>query len=374
VQDAADGGKGHQILVLDPPDKVRCTLDVKPATPETVPFRLWSHDLDGDGKDELFFVSDGKARAIKVSAAGAQPSHVTLWEWPMPAAGDILGFQPACNGRHAIVAVWSGGTVYGLDGATGQLRWRCDGPGQAAALLPEGDGSELPRILFHVATPESTICRQAVPAGPDGKYLVPATTPIDLSAGQERWAVVPLPWERPALQHIGRAALLGFVCVLLLAYAAWRRSRGLVLTMVVCIVLMPFIAAIVALRSDYPLPEQRYAWGGWYLLWPFALSAPGDAGPLVMTIVAIIWCLRGVLHRSWPGGRQRRRLALMLSLVAVLIWLSYTPGRAILLDRFSFSNLPDGLTWRSPLVWMVALLVWPWPLPDKQEQAKPLAV
>jgi tRNA A-37 threonylcarbamoyl transferase component Bud32/outer membrane protein assembly factor BamB len=369
VQGEADDSKGH-LVVLDW-GRQRCTLDVKRASPQTVPFRLWNYDLDGEGKDELVYVSGGKVRAVKVSGEGRQPSHVTVWEWPLPGAGDILGIQPAGKGRSATVAMWSGSTVYGLDGATGQPRWRCDGPGQAAALLPAGAKGEMPGILFHIATPESTVCRQAVPVGPDGKYLEPATTPIDSTAGEEQWKEVPLPWEWAARQHLGRAALLGLACMALLGYAAWKRTRPLVLAMLACLFLVPLVPAIMAVWSDEPLPDQRHGWGGWYLLWPFALSAPADAGPLVMIAVAIIWCLRGVLHRSWQGARQRRRLALMLGLIAVVTWLSYRPGRGIILEQFSVSNLPDGVTWKSPLIWMIALLIWPWPLPERQETSKP---
>jgi serine/threonine protein kinase/outer membrane protein assembly factor BamB len=339
---------GGQILILDAPGRPRCTLDVKPASPDTVPFHLWSHDLDGDGKEELLFVSDGKVRAVKVNGPGHQPPHVTLWEWPLPGGvGDILGIQPAGAGRPAVVAAWSGGTVYGLDGATSQVRWRCDGTGQPAALLPGQNTHELPSILFHVAAPECTVCRQVVPVALDGsRYGQPVTAPIDDTSGEDRWRVVPLPWEMRARQRLGHAVLPGLACLVLLGYAVRWRSRLLAMGLLTCLLVVPLVAAVVALRSYHALPEQRYAWGGWYWLWPFALSAPGNLGPLVLGVVCWL-CLFSARRRH--GGLV---LALLTCLIAFLIWFWQSRGPL----------LPDGLSWESPLVWMVALLLCTWPL------------
>jgi outer membrane protein assembly factor BamB len=341
--------EGRGILILDAPGKPRCALDVKPTSPDTVPFRLWSHDLDGDGKEELLFVSDGKVRTVKVHGPGHQPPHVTFWEWPLPGgAGDILAIQPAGAERPAVVAAWSGGTVYGLDGATSQVRWRCDGPGQPAALLPGQNTDELPSILFHVAATECTVCRQAVPVAPDGRrYGKPVTAPIDGTSGEDRWRVVPLPWEVRARQQVGHAVLPGLACLVLLVYAVRWRSRLLAMGLLTCLLVVPLVAAVVALRSGPALPEQHYAWGGWFWLWPFALSAPGNLGPLVLGVVC--WL------RLFFSARRRHgwlALALLSCLIALLIWLRVSRGPL----------LPDGLGWESPLGWMVALLLCTWPL------------
>jgi outer membrane protein assembly factor BamB len=341
--------RAYQVLVLDPPGKPRCMLDVKPASPDTVPFRLWSHDLDGDGREELLFVSDGKVRAVKVNGPGHQLPHVTIWEWPLPGgAGDILAIQPAGAGRPAVVAAWSGGTVYGLDGATGQVRWRCDGSGQPAALLPPQNPDELPSILFHVSVPECTVCRQVVPVAPDGSsYGQPVTAPIDGTSGEDRWRVVLLPWEVRARQQVGHAALPGLACLVLLVYAVRWRSRLLALGLLTCLLVVPLVAAFVALRSGPALPEQHYAWGGWYCLWPFALSAPGNLGPLVLGVACWLCLLYSARRR--PGWLV---LALLPCLIALLIWFWVSRD----------GSLPDGLSWESPLVWMVALLLCTWPL------------
>jgi outer membrane protein assembly factor BamB len=337
--------KVYQVLILDPPGKPRCTMDVKPAPPEAVPFRLWSQDLDGDGKEELLFVSDGKVRAVKVSGAGRQPPAEPLWEWPLTgSAGGVLDVQPACKGRPAVVAVWSGSTVYGLDGATGKPRWRCDGPCNPTALAPGAGAGGMPGIVFHVAAPESTVCRQALPVLPDSSsYGQPVTAPpIDYPRDEERWSVIPLPWEAQARQKGGRALLVGLACLALLVYAVRKRSRRVVISLLVCLLAVPLVAGAFALQGDSAFPEQHYAWGGWYWLWPFALSAPGD---MVLLILGVLFC--------WlNAGRLRRWLlfGLLTCLLALLIWLQVAPG----------PSLRDGLTWKSPLVWMAALLLWPW--------------
>jgi hypothetical protein len=170
----------YQVLIVGPQGRERHRLDLQPMPRKGGAFRLWNHDLDGDGKEELLFVGDGKVRAIKVLNGGHQPPEKCLWEWPLPnGPGDILGIQPAGKEGPAVVVVRSGSTAYALDGPTGQLRWRCDGPGRPTALWPGSDGSGLPGVLFHVPEPEATVCRQAVRVDPGGTYRQPPPVPIE---------------------------------------------------------------------------------------------------------------------------------------------------------------------------------------------------
>jgi hypothetical protein len=347
VRDHKQHAYHYQVLILDAPGRVRHTLDISPSSPETVPFRLWSHDLDGDGKEELLFVSAGKVRAVKVAGAARQPAAAVLWEWPPTGgAGDILGVQPPVGGYPAVVAVWSGGTVHGLDGPTGRLRWRCDGPGQPVALLPGPSPGEMPGILFHVSSPESTICQQAVPVFPGGKYGQPRAAPLEAMPAEGQVMVVPLPWEVRARQKLARAVLPGLACLVLLIYAARKRSRRTLAGLLACLLVVPLVVAVGEWREDFPLAEERYAWGGWYWLWPYALSAPGDWGLLVPGVS--YWLRSAGSTKGWRGWSVL--LLLTAGFALPVCW-----GIA-----YNWS-LPDGLTWRSPLVWMAAVLLWRWP-------------
>jgi outer membrane protein assembly factor BamB len=127
-------------------------------------------DVDGDGQDELFWIGDGKLHASSGDLAAVR------WQWNLPTSrGELVDLPTTATREPPAVAVWSGGAVYGLEAATGRLRWRCEGPGPPARQLavhilgfPRADG--LPLIAFHeMYDPDnyanvSTVCRQALPA------------------------------------------------------------------------------------------------------------------------------------------------------------------------------------------------------------------
>jgi outer membrane protein assembly factor BamB len=126
-------------------------------------------DVDGDGRDELLWIGDGKLHASSGDLAAVR------WQWDLPAGrGELVDSPTTSLGEPSTIAVWSGDTVYGLEPATGRLRWRCEGPGPPARQLeahvlgcPGADG--LPLIAFHeIYDPDnyanvSTVCRQALP-------------------------------------------------------------------------------------------------------------------------------------------------------------------------------------------------------------------
>ena len=126
-------------------------------------------DVDGDGQDELFWIGDGKLHASSGDLAAVR------WQWNLPTGrGELVDLPTTATREPPAVAVWSGDAVYGLEAATGRLRWRCEGPGPPARQLavhvlgfPRADG--LPLIAFHeMYDPDnyanvSTVCRQALP-------------------------------------------------------------------------------------------------------------------------------------------------------------------------------------------------------------------
>ena len=135
---------------------------------------IWRVDLAADGKEELVLVSRGKVRAVRGNGQ-------SFWEqdWPVPGgAGEIVAVQPASAKKEmSIIVVQAGHSVFGLDGRTGHLRWRCEGPGWFTCLLPDRD-AELPRVVFHTggrpnAESSTAVCRQALKTDQDGRCLPP---------------------------------------------------------------------------------------------------------------------------------------------------------------------------------------------------------
>jgi outer membrane protein assembly factor BamB len=118
------GSETTQIVVLDLQGQPRHTLRVHPQ--KDAPFRVWSHDLDGNSREELLLVGDGKVQAIGGNF------DKPLWQWPFPGDhGQIVAIRPAGDGHRAVVVVLAGKDVYssdkhlyGLDGANGKPLWQ----------------------------------------------------------------------------------------------------------------------------------------------------------------------------------------------------------------------------------------------------------
>jgi outer membrane protein assembly factor BamB/tRNA A-37 threonylcarbamoyl transferase component Bud32 len=274
---------------------------------------LWNHDLKGDGKEELLFINGDKVQVLSLASGGRQPPEKPLWEWPLPnGAGEILDIHPAANGHPAVVVVRSRNVVYGLDGPTGRLRWRCDGPGRPVACLA-GETSEVsktsevwPTVWFHASKPESTICRQALPVADDGKYLLPPAAFIDRPA-EDVGLIVALPWVGGAKHRATDAIWPGIACLALVGYCAWKRRWRTTIGLLVLMLLIPLAVAAVQLTFDDKFAEQRYSWSGWYWLWPYVLSAGREWTPRVLLAGLVVWLLLRGLRMAWLHWRGVRR-------------------------------------------------------------------
>jgi hypothetical protein len=229
-----------QIVVLCSNGQVRERIPLKipsghsPDLRTSVPW--WAPcDLDGDGRDEILFISDKQLWAGRGAAA------TTLWKWPVPAEDlTIVDVRPRGKGLPATVAVQAGRSVYGLSGLTGRPLWRCEADSGPMTVLWAGDPAAPPRVLLH-ATPRvwSTVCRQAWPTGPDGEFARLAPVPISYEA-QPPEEVRPLPWWGDQLDVLA-APIIGGLCLVLvvtpgvLVYWSARGNRwGLGLLAVVC--------------------------------------------------------------------------------------------------------------------------------------------
>jgi tetratricopeptide (TPR) repeat protein len=190
--------------------------------------RLWAADLDGDGKDELILIQGYQTNgspprryrdtlpsdlfaAIRVFSDGGKR---LLWEWPFPFGyGEIVDILPAKGKEDATLVVRSGNRVYGLGGATGAPRWRCEGttwwmtdaqgrPAPqtyhfAGPVLLGDNRPGLPRFLF-----SGNECRLALPTDADGQYLWPVA-PLKSGRGDGKTAL-PRDPEAAIYERLGR--------------------------------------------------------------------------------------------------------------------------------------------------------------------------
>ncbi len=296
-----------------------------PSPDEKTVLGLWSHDLNADGKEELVFINGDKVQAINLAShkrkrpEKAEPLD-KLWEWPLPTGvGEILHIHPAGKAHPVVVVVRSGFAAYGLDGRTGRLRWKCDGPGRPVACLAGDNADGLPNVWFHASQPESTICRQALPVGEDGKYRLASPALIE-TPEDDVGLIVPLPWVNRAKERALQALLPAIIFLGLAAYFARNGRRRLAIFMLVCLAVIPLAVATLQLIFETKFDEQFYAWSGWYWIWPYVLSAGGDWAPKVLLGGLLAW----VLWRVALAGKWKWRLAIGLLACLLVVLLGLT--------------------------------------------------
>ena len=128
---------------------------------------LWIADLDGDGFDEICFVTDALDR-FTVTRDGLKQE---AWDRDLARGEHVYAVRSAARGKSGVVLLKSDTAFRGYDGKTGVPVWACDGP-WPGAWLPPADPSALP-IFVYPTGQHGTIARRAVPTTPDGKFLVP---------------------------------------------------------------------------------------------------------------------------------------------------------------------------------------------------------
>ncbi len=270
----------------------------------------WRHqDVDGDGKEELFFAHDGHLWASRGSEQEA------LWKWRLPSGnlgdGAIMDFLSGGKGEPAVVVVWLEKTVYGLDGKTGRPRWRCEvphryttfsSPGPQLHVLAAKD-SPAPRVLCRWpstgADDLGTAVRQAWPTDADGRYQPPAPEPRTYPELDEM-PTRALPWSYGLPRYF---KWLAWVLIGYLVYLGWCRRWYRLGILVFIVVLVSAALAAAFLMLDYSESDEHYAWSGWDLI-----AMPGMSlvlGVLVMwTAGKWLFCGLRRLVRGIAGGVQ----------------------------------------------------------------------
>jgi hypothetical protein len=195
-------------------------------------------DVNGDGRDELIFLDDGK-----LCAAGGDALEVK-WRWALPhEAARLVEVRATTPGLPPTVVVWSGQETFGLDGASGTPQWRASVAGE-----PRTGGSDMPEVCRLDAPPSAaprlqcvfssryannaaTAVRQAWPVAPDGHYLAPKPAPQKFPSFKEvTLPKRPLPWaydDDAALAFSGAITLLSAGLPALLVWWAVRRRSWL---------------------------------------------------------------------------------------------------------------------------------------------------
>jgi hypothetical protein len=104
------------------------------------------------------------------------------------------------------------------------MRWKCEGPGRPVAVLPVQGRGGRPNVLFQVARPELTLCRQALDVSPDGiNDALPPPTGQDYGPPPEDpWLRAPLPWVKAGRERAAYAVTPAVVCLALLLVWGWR--------------------------------------------------------------------------------------------------------------------------------------------------------
>jgi hypothetical protein len=165
---------------------------------------------------------------------------------------------PAAGRKGAYVVARGGHVAYGLDGASGTLCWRCDGPGTPVAVEPANALGELPRVWFRSLTQDASVQRQALAVTPEGKYLPPSLPPETYAPpDDESWLAVPLPWEKPARAGSNRALLPALVCAVVVLYfaARGRWSQLAILIMSLLLVCLQIAASELVYCEFHRFPE-----------------------------------------------------------------------------------------------------------------------
>jgi outer membrane protein assembly factor BamB/tRNA A-37 threonylcarbamoyl transferase component Bud32 len=425
----------YQLLILDPQGQPRQTPDIQPPLSSNGQLRLWSHDLDNDGKEDLLVFSADKLQALHTAHGAGRAALTLLWEWRVPdGSGDLVGIRPASSDHGAVVVVRSAKGLHGLDGPTGkrlweaplpagvravfgwdpgipsivwrhredsrhgkadlefqpanapvpgdraamsvivvmhsddriegldpsagQVRWRCEGPGRVAGLSAGDSPGDLPSVWFHTSQPTGTVYRQALAVAPNGQYGQPMPAALDYGpAPDDPWIAVPLPWVTPACQRLTQAVLPGLTCLGLLAFFALRRKRRIVLGLLFCAVAVPIVVGAFEIRSgeNWIETEQHHVWGGWYWLWIYTLSEPGEVPlsvicgyPLLLAVVVFL-----------PGRWRLVAIGVLIFFPLLLFFFGAHGPEEVRPWLWEFRiRLPAGYSLRSPLVWMLGWVMW----------------
>jgi outer membrane protein assembly factor BamB/predicted Ser/Thr protein kinase len=323
-----------ELILLDAQGNVHQRRTVLPGLGPFQLARLWSWDVDGDGRDELLFARQEVGKAIV--QATRDGFEKVVWEWQMPGGvGDILDIHADRTTRAPVVVVASLNTVYGLDGKIGKPLWSGQGlpsvasgtgktgiPGFGGMLLHANDPQGLPRVVGWAK--EATVCRLTQPMPPaESRPIVPA---VCVPALDDPRMVRQLPWRH--WEQLPRIVWLGqpsFVVVLLISgllvrRAVRRRSWKLSLLPAACLAAY-LMGSVIGLR--YPVKDANTETLAQDLLVVTVLAAVSLL-PLAFLNSLVRWLMGG----RWLRGGLLLASSVAFCLLFAAVWL-WQDGRAL---------------------------------------------
>jgi outer membrane protein assembly factor BamB len=332
------GKSSYQLVLLDAAGgQVLQRRDFGNAANAADRFPCWSLDLDGNGRDEVVFIDGGKVHATH---GGIERE---LWSWPLPGdLGSILEVRPGT------VVVAAGSSVYGLDGATGVPRWRCEA--NNPTLLHPADPQALPRLITSNPNP---VCRMALPALPTGQYTMPTPTPATYGPPAEDLRLARrLPWYQGLSlvmvawgpTQLNLLVSCGFAVALILAGLSLRRAirrRSWKFGLLALVLL-----AVAAGWAWFHFGADVKEWALPYLAWVVVVLVP--------LLLFVLWPIRSLFRGRWRGVLLwLLLLVLSTAAIAAVAWAidvrKKDPSEYYVWDDWYVAFLPGA--------WLAALLI-----------------
>ncbi len=295
-----------QLVILDGQGGVvgQADRDAPPFSPCLPDVRAF--DLEGNGRDELL-VFNGKMLRVFDGEAKEE-----LWKWEASAKRSVLvAIQPSGPSHPAMVLMHDGDHLLGLDGKTGNVRWRGlaewpDNNRIAQSILATNHAQGFPWLLG--VNSGVMLVRPVVPVGEEGRYepATPAAMPYNPLPPDPRLAR-PLPWaafqREPWLAGPALALLLGGLTLLLIR-GRWRWAVALFL---MCL-LAPLAYGLVHLWIDSRgmAVEEHYARGGWHVVWLELIRVVAGWAAVPALVLALSTFAASLLLRGRDRLRRRR--------------------------------------------------------------------
>ena len=279
---------------------------------------LVSHDLDGNGKEELLFF-DGDT--LLATREGLQRP---LWEWRLPGGRN----QRVEIQEQATVIVRSGDDIYGIDGLTGSVTWHYRGLTRDSTLLRTSEPSGFPRVVESVG--DRMISRAVVSAVHEDRLPRPTRAAFGETVSDPRLSRV-LPWTRNAEVALYQMIFCGAVSVVVLGLpglfllsslrrGSWSLLRLLSLPLCLAVVL-GCVRFAISMSTEITASLGRI-WG------PLMFHGPEAGEALSDPIDLVLMALQGLPLVLLPGlalfwlvkGKWKRIAAwLMVYLVVTLV-------------------------------------------------------